>query len=142
MKLKKMLIASLALVILGIGMLPALSGCQKKPDAQQETTPQPSETTSALQQEEERAAMTIYLVKGDKASEQISRLADGAAKLITEQTGLAAEVVTDSQMDYEERADRYYVIFGDTAYEQSSALAANAEDSKIYYDTTEINDEE
>lgn len=127
----------LVLIILTSSMAMLFSSCSsnKANETDTEIASQQSDTEDIV--EEIEGLKKIYIVKPDKASAQVSRLAQGAYELITENTELEAEVVCDGAAAYEPSEERFYVIFGNTTYEQSKSLASGAEDNKIYYAATD-----
>lgn len=131
--MKKAITIILASVMLVMSIIPVLTSCS-------EQTEETEETTEIIEEESEmatdKAFEKIYIVKPVTASEQIERLAKGASELISKQTGIATEIVSDTITAYEAKENHYYVIFGDTCYSQSKALSSAAEDKKLYYAAT------
>lgn len=133
--MKRNLAFLLVLIVLMSSVVTLFSSCSKETEESETDAPQQAETEEAV--EEIKGLEKIYLVKSDEASEQVSRLVDGAYELIKSETELDAEIVSDAKVAYENDTSKYFIIFGDTSYEQSKALSSGAENNKIYYSTTE-----
>lgn len=133
--MKTILIATLALTLLGVGVLSAFTSCNGR---ESEDLTEESVKTEAPTSDSEipkKGLEKIYLVTAEAASEQVKRLASKAGALIEKETGIATELVVDTAKAYEAKENHYYVIFGSTSYEQSKALSKNASGSKLYYAT-------
>ena len=129
--MKKTVSALIALLLLGACIAPTLASCQKQNTEGSATTEDTAVTEQTIV--EEKGIEKIYVVRPEVASDAMMRLVNNASKVITEETGIATEVIVDLITPYEAKEGCYYVIFGDTTYAQSKALSGNAEDNKMYY---------
>lgn len=140
LKMKKIILKTLGFTLLCAYMLSMVASCSHRTNTEQPTVT--ATQTQAVNPDDDQPAPKngiekIYLVKAEKASEQLERLVSRASTLIEKETGIQTEVVVDTQTAYAAKGNHYYVIFGDTVYDQSKALAAKAKANDLSYATTE-----